>query len=82
MIKIGNGLDQTFFERNPRFPTKQFLCPRDVGLTLLGIVLRQRTMDDARARTGQARSPAGEFHDRELGRIADIDRSGHCRWRP
>ena len=49
LFKIGNGLGQTFSERDGGTPAKHLFGLADVGAPLLRIILRQRPMHDLRA---------------------------------
>ena len=53
-----------------------FFARFDVRLTLLGIIGRQRHEDEFRFRSRHLDDDLGELPDRELARIAEIDRAG------
>jgi len=50
--EILNRLDQSLRQRHMRLPFQKFPRAGDVGLALLGVVLRQRLENDFTARTG------------------------------
>ena len=55
-------------------PAQQLLGQRDVGLADLRIVGRQRLVHDLRPRAGDVDDRLGELEQRELVRVADVDR--------
>src|SRR4051794_2615465 len=57
-----------------RRPPEQVASPRDVGPALLGVVGRQRLVDDLRARAGHVDHGLGEFEQRELVGVPDVHR--------
>ena len=75
-VEIGNRRLQSVPQRHRLLPVQGFLSKRDIGLTLLRIVLRQRPEDERRARTGQFNHHFSQFADRELRGIAEIYRTG------
>src|SRR2546430_5860535 len=57
-----------------RLPAENLLRPRDVGLAHLGIVDRQRFVDDLARRAGHALHRLGQLVQREFTRVAEVDR--------
>src|SRR3954469_1304386 len=55
-------------------PAEALLCTRDVGPAPRRIVLRKRTLDDGRKTSRERDDAVDEKSDRELFRIADVDR--------
>ena len=47
----------------------------DVRLPLAGVILRQRPVDDFRARAGQLLNELGKLAHRELSWVAEVDRA-------
>jgi hypothetical protein len=45
-FEICDGLRQPIAQLHLRFPSQQLLCPADVRAALLGIISRQRAMND------------------------------------
>src|SRR5262245_40203535 len=74
LVEIRDGLLETRHELDARLPAELLAGKRDVRPTLLGIVRRQRLVEDLRARAGQLDGQSSEFRDRELVWIAEIDR--------
>ena len=58
----------------PRLPAEQLARERDVGPADLGSSVGQRLVDDLRARAGHSMTACGELEQRELVRVADVDR--------
>src|SRR4051795_8021089 len=59
-----------------RLPVELLACERDVGLANLRIVDRERLVDDLRPRARHVDDLARELEQRELLRVADVDRLG------
>src|SRR5919204_5252305 len=54
-----------------RLPAENLLRPRDVRLADLGIVDRERLVDDLARRAGHPEDGVGELVQRELARVPD-----------
>src|SRR5262249_21294512 len=65
---------QSVFELDFRIPAEELLRTRDVGLTHLRIVDRQRLMHDLARRTGDTQHRLRELVQRELARVAEVHR--------
>src|SRR2546425_7866929 len=63
---------QAFLEVDFRLPIQNLLRARDVGLTLLWVVDRQRLVDELARRARDAEYRVGELEQRELVRVADV----------
>src|SRR2546423_12187846 len=59
-----------------RLPAENLLRPGDVRLANLGIVDRERLVDDLARRAGDAEDGLGELVERELARVPDVHRQG------
>src|SRR5690242_16821497 len=57
-----------------RLPAENLLRPRDVRLADLGIVDRQRLVDDLARGARDAKHGLGELVERELARVPDVHR--------
>src|SRR5205085_7654796 len=57
-----------------RLPAEHLLGPRDVRLADLGIVDRERLVDDLARRAGDTEHRLGELVERELARVPDVHR--------
>src|SRR5260221_2752444 len=68
---------QAVVELDRRLPAEQIAGAADVGLALLRVVDRQLLVDDLRARLGHLDHGLGQLQQRELVRIADVDRHVH-----
>src|SRR3954470_3000630 len=69
-----DGALQALAEVDLRLPAQQLAREADVGLADLRIVGRQRLEDDLRARLGDLDDRLGQLEQRELVRVADVDR--------
>src|SRR3954470_6542712 len=65
---------KALFQLDLGLPAEDLLCAGDVGLALLGIVDRQRLVHDLARRTGHLQNCLRQLEDRELARVAEIDR--------
>src|SRR4051794_18307241 len=65
---------QAVLELDLRLPAEQLACPRDVGLAHLRIVDGQRLVHDLGLRAGHAEHRLRELVQRELVRVAEVDR--------
>ncbi|CAI8691167.1 hypothetical protein EMIT0111MI5_110083 [Burkholderia sp. IT-111MI5] len=79
--KIVDGPPEPRFEPDRRLPVEVGACEADIGATLCRIILRQRTEYEPRRRARQAQNDLRKFADRDLVRIAEIDRAGEVRGR-
>src|SRR5919197_4234835 len=59
-----------------RLPAEHLPGPCDVRLADLGIVDRERLVDDLARRAGDAKHRLGELVERELTRVSDVHRQG------
>src|SRR5215213_11723825 len=66
--------DEPLAELDLRLPAQLLARERDVGLAHLRVVGRERLVDDLRARARDLDDLLGELEQRELVRIADVDR--------
>src|SRR5256885_7686517 len=57
-----------------RLPAEHLLRPRDVGLAHLGVVDRERLVDDLARRPRHPEHRLRELVERELARVADVHR--------
>src|SRR5687768_9677283 len=73
-LEIGDGLQQTVFEPDLRFPSEDGAGAGDVGPALPGVVDRQRAVDDPARRADERDDGPGDLLDRHLVRIADVHR--------
>src|SRR4051794_40104443 len=69
--EILDRLDEPVLERHLRFEAKQRPGPRDVGLTNLRIVRRQRLVDQFALRSGHPDDRLGDLLDGHFARVAD-----------
>ena len=72
LVKVRNGVDQAFAQLHGGFPAEFFAGQGDVGLALLRIIRRQRTMDDLRSRVGEFQHLLGQFQHGELAGVAEV----------
>src|SRR5918993_5701973 len=63
---------QPLVETHLGLPPEYLLCPRDVGLADLGIVDRQRLVDDLAAAAPHLEHLLGQLEQGELLRVADV----------
>lgn len=75
-VEILNGLGETCAQLRFGFPTQLLPRKRNVGLALAGIILRERLVHQLRLRAGQLEHLLGEFLDRKLVWIAEINWTG------
>src|SRR6516225_10221114 len=73
LIEIGNGSGEPVAERGRRSPAEQFGGEGDVGAALGWIVDRKRAVDDDGPGAGQRDDQLGQFGDRGLLRVAEVD---------
>src|SRR4051795_8447856 len=69
-----DGALQPLAQVDLRAPPQQLARQADVGLADLRVVGGQRLIDDLRARLGDLDDRLGELEQRELVRVADVDR--------
>src|SRR6266702_2595714 len=76
-VEILDRLGETLVERDLGFPLELVARQGDVGAALQGIVDWQRPgLNKLRLAIHQLQNPLGEMPDRQLDRIAEIDRTG------
>src|SRR5262249_50713 len=74
LAEVSQRPPQTLLPAHAWLPAEQRLRTADVGTPYLGVILRERLMDDRVGTAQQSEDLAGEFHDRYLVRIAEVDR--------
>src|SRR6266540_2448759 len=72
---------QALLQRDLRLPAEDLLRARDVRLALLRVVHRQGLVDDLARRARHAQHEIGELEQRELLRVAEVDRQVLARLR-
>ena len=77
MFEIFDGLDEAVTQGGLRRPAEEIIGFGNVRATLPRIILRARSMHDARAGSGELDHQLCQFENGKFFRIADIDRSSH-----
>src|SRR5262245_47183869 len=72
--EVIEGPLQTVMPVNVGFPAEQLAGPGDVGLANFRVILGQRFEHELRSAAGVGKDLAGEFEDRNLVRVAEVDR--------
>src|SRR2546427_170646 len=74
--ECGDRALESLTQRDRRCPSQDLAGEREVGLTLGGIVDRQRLVHDLRAGPGELEHDLGQLEHGELAVVADVDRAG------
>src|SRR6516164_6261340 len=77
ILEIGDGLNEPVAQRDLRRPFEQIMSSGNIWATLARIILRARSVHDARAGSGELDHYRSQFENGKFFRVADIDRSGH-----